>query len=208
MLILGVIVRIRSSFIALLWVFFASIGNALKSKLFSRFRGEYIENSLNHEPNFSLIVSDSKWLLFHIFILGLPFVQCFYLIIDALYLFIPIMGRAGGGSHAEILIAFMVSSMFATLFSFVVPLVLLVRGAERIFSLLTGLFLISLAALILTPLGFPYSGEHGALAPQRFMMAVRIFFKFTSIYLRSESNPFNTGRNNVKIDTCLLYLNH
>lgn len=105
--------------------------------------------------------------------MGLPFVQCFYLIIGALYLFIPIMGRAGAGSHAELLIAIMVSSMFANLFSFVVPLVLLVKGVERIFSLLTGLFLMSLAALILTPMGFPYSGEQGALAPQRFMMAVR-----------------------------------
>lgn len=105
--------------------------------------------------------------------MGLPFVQCFYLIIGALYLFIPVMGRAGAGSHAELLIAIMVSSMFANLFSFVVPLALLVKGVERIFSLLTGLFLISLAALILTPLGFPYSGEQGALAPQRFMMAVR-----------------------------------
>lgn len=62
--------------------------------------------------------------------------------------------------------------MFSTLFSFAVPLVLLVKGVERIFSILTGLFWISLALLILTPLGFPYSGETGYLAPQRFMIAV------------------------------------
>ncbi|KAJ8925688.1 hypothetical protein NQ315_009535 [Exocentrus adspersus] len=151
-LLLGVIVRIRSSFIALIWVFFAALGNILKSKLFSKWR-------------------DSKWLLLHISMMGLPFVQCFYLIISALYLFIPIMGRAGSGSHAEYLIAIMVSSLFATLFSFVVPLILLIRKVERIFSLLTGLFLVSLAVLILTPLGFPYSGDLNSLAPQRFMMA-------------------------------------
>ncbi|KAJ8939086.1 hypothetical protein NQ314_011240 [Rhamnusium bicolor] len=114
-----------------------------------------------------------RWLLLHISMMGLPFVQCFYLIIGALYLFIPIMGRAGAGSHAELLIAIMISSLFGMLFSFVVPLILLVRKVERIFSLLTGLFLLSLAILILTPLGFPYSGEMNSLAPQRFMIAVR-----------------------------------
>lgn len=92
------------------------------------------------------------------------------------------MGRAGAGSHAEFLIATMVSILFTFLFSFASPLILLVRGVERIFSLLTGLFLISLAVLILTPLGFPYSGEPTSLAPQRFMIAVSFtifdYFKY------------------------------
>nr|XP_023012163.1 endoplasmic reticulum metallopeptidase 1-like [Leptinotarsa decemlineata] len=150
-LLMGVLIRLRSSFIALIWVFAAALGNVLKSMLFNQWR-------------------DSKWIFLHISMMGLPFVQCFYLMIGALYLFIPIMGRAGAGSHAEYLIAIMVTCMFSTLFTFVVPLGLLVRGIERIFSLLTGLFLLSLAILILTPLGFPYSGEAGALAPQRFMI--------------------------------------
>lgn len=151
-LILGIILRIRSSFIALTWVLFAAIGNILKTKLFGKWR-------------------DSKWLLMHIFLVGLPFVQCFYLIIGALYLFIPIMGRAGGSSQAEYLIATMVSLLFTMLFCFATPLILLVRKVERIFSILIGIFLISLAVLILTPLGFPYSGEPNFLAPQRFMIA-------------------------------------
>ncbi|XP_060528863.1 endoplasmic reticulum metallopeptidase 1-like [Cylas formicarius] len=151
-LFVGIVLRIRSSFIALTWVFFASLGNILKTLLFGRWR-------------------DSKWILLHILVVGLPFVQSFYLIIGALYLFIPIMGRAGAGSHAEFLIAVMVSVLFAMLFSFAVPLILLVKKVDRIFSLLIGLFLISLAFLILTPLGFPYSGDPNVLAPQRFMMA-------------------------------------
>lgn len=151
-LIFGVALRLRSSFIALLWVFSAALGNFLKSVLFSKWR-------------------DAKWLLLHISVFGLPFVQCFYLSVGAMYLFIPIMGRAGAGSHAELVISVLVTSIFATLFSFVAPLGLLVRGIERIFSLLTGLFFLSLALLILTPMGFPYSGEPGALAPQRFMIA-------------------------------------
>ncbi|CAG9762031.1 unnamed protein product [Ceutorhynchus assimilis] len=77
-LFIGILLRIRSSFIALTWVVFASLGNILKSKLFGRWR-------------------DSKWLFLHIFLIGLPFVQNFYLIIGALYLFIPVLGRAGSG---------------------------------------------------------------------------------------------------------------
>lgn len=42
-LLLGVIVRIRSSFIALIWVFFASLGNVLKSKLFGKWRGKSMQ---------------------------------------------------------------------------------------------------------------------------------------------------------------------
>lgn len=39
-LIIGILVRVRSTFIALTWVFFASIGNILKSSLFGKWRGE------------------------------------------------------------------------------------------------------------------------------------------------------------------------
>lgn len=132
---------------------------------------------------------DPKWLLLHIAAVGLPFVQCFYLIIGALYLFIPIMGRSGAGSHAEFLMAIMVSILFNLLFAFASPLILLVKRAERVFSLLTGLFLISVAILILTPLGFPYSGDSSLLAPQRFMIAVRIIYCWHTNVNRSNIGP-------------------
>ncbi|XP_066142542.1 endoplasmic reticulum metallopeptidase 1-like isoform X2 [Euwallacea fornicatus] len=151
-LIIGTLLRYRSSFIPLTWVFFASLGNFLKSKLFGRWRSP-------------------KWYLMHVFLIGLPFVQDFYLVIGALYLFIPIMGRAGAGSHAEYLIAAMISFLFAKMFSFAVPLILLVRKVDKIFKSLIAVFLMSLAVLLLTPLGFPYSGGPNVLAPQRFMIA-------------------------------------
>jgi hypothetical protein len=60
------------------------------------------------------------------------------------------------------------------LFSLQVPLILLVKNPERILSLLSGLFLIAVGLLILTPLGFPYSADPAAPAPQRFMIAVSV----------------------------------
>lgn len=68
--------------------------------------------------------------------------------------------------------AAMMSLLFGKLFCFVTPLILLVRKVDRIFSFLTAIFLMSLAVLLLTPLGFPYSRSSGLLAPQRFMIAV------------------------------------
>lgn len=38
--------------------------------------------------------------------------------------------------------------------------------------MLVGIFLITIGVLILTPLGFPYSGDLSSLAPERFMIAV------------------------------------
>lgn len=45
-----------------------------------------------------------------------------------------------------------------------------------------GIFLITIGVLILTPLGFPYSGDLSSLAPERFMIAVIFIIKFWLIY--------------------------
>ena len=60
------------------------------------------------------------------------------------------------------------------MFFFQVPLILLVKNPSRILSLLGGLFLIAVGLLILTPLGFPYSGDPAGPAAQRFMIAVSV----------------------------------
>ncbi|XP_012263393.2 endoplasmic reticulum metallopeptidase 1-like [Athalia rosae] len=147
-----VILRIRSGFIPLHWVIFPSIGNILREKFFSNWR-------------------DGKWLVYHMGVISLPYIQSFYLALGALYLFIPIMGRSGAGINSEIVIANMISFLFSLLFSFTVPLVLVVENAGRVISIMIGIFLIAVSILILTPLGFPYSGDPLAPAPARFMIA-------------------------------------
>lgn len=57
-------------------------------------------------------------------------------------------------------------------FFFQLPIVLLIRNAERVLSVLMGIFLISIGILILTPLGFPYSGDPTSPAAERFMIMV------------------------------------
>ncbi|KAK4885667.1 hypothetical protein RN001_001938 [Aquatica leii] len=150
-LFVGVILRIRSSFVPLFWTLFPSVGTLLM---------KYLE----HWRGF-------KWLLLYIGIMGLPFVQSIYLLMGALYLCLPIMGRAGAAYNSEVLIAILITYFFSLLVSYVVPLILLIKSVERVFSLLLGVFLLSIAVLILTPLGFPYSGDPNSPAPQRFMIA-------------------------------------
>lgn len=150
-LMIGIILRIRSSFVALFWALFPAVGTLLMN-FFNQWRG-------------------IKWLILYISVMGLPFVQCVYLMISALYLCIPIMGRAGAAYNSEILIGFSVTFLFALLISYVIPLTLLIRNVERVFSLFLGVFLLSLAVLILTPIGFPYSGDPTSPAPQRFMIS-------------------------------------
>jgi hypothetical protein len=60
------------------------------------------------------------------------------------------------------------------MFTLQVPLILLVKNPERILSILSGLFLIAVGLLVLTPLGFPYSADPAAPAPQRFLIAVSV----------------------------------
>ncbi|KAK2579325.1 hypothetical protein KPH14_008277 [Odynerus spinipes] len=151
-LFLCVLFQIRSGFISLHWVLFPAVGNILRLNFFSKWRGW-------------------KWLCYHIGMLSLPYIQSFYLAIGALYLFIPIMGRSGGSINSEVVIANKLSLLFCLLFSFTMPIVILIKNAERVIKVLIGIFLIAISVLILTPLGFPYSGNPLSPAPQRFMIA-------------------------------------
>lgn len=71
----------------------------------------------------------------------------------------------------SLLFLYYIVNLFKYLFQ--MPIVILIKNAERIISVLTGIFLIAIGILILTPLGFPYSGNPLSLAPQRFMIAVK-----------------------------------
>lgn len=61
-----------------------------------------------------------KWLSYYLTTMCLPYIQSFYLAIGALYLFIPIMGRAGSSINSEVVMASMLSVLFCLLLSFTV----------------------------------------------------------------------------------------
>ncbi|KAL6262629.1 hypothetical protein P5V15_005422 [Pogonomyrmex californicus] len=147
-----VLFGIRSGFIPFHWVLIPAVGNIVRHNFFSKWR-------------------DWKWLLYQLGPLTLCYIQSFYLILGALYLFIPLMGRSGSSINSEVVMANMLSIFFCQLLCFTLPVVLLIKNAERITSVIIGIFLIAIAVLILTPLGFSYSGDPLSPAPERFMIA-------------------------------------
>jgi hypothetical protein len=56
------------------------------------------------------------------------------------------------------------------------------KNAERIIYSLFGVFLIATGVLILTPLGFPYSGDPISPAPERFMIVVVHYISNTYLF--------------------------
>lgn len=115
--------------------------------------------------------SNATHVLLNYFLFTLvPFLLCAYLIHCVYLLIIPIMGRSGSGNHAEEVIAFITSTVFTLLFNLLSPLILYVRSPKKVLSLLSTGFLIAILLLVLTPLGFPYSGEASAPTPQRYMV--------------------------------------
>lgn len=161
LLVVTTILKIRSGFISLLWVMFAAVGNLLQQAIYKHNR-------------------DWKWLILHCFLIGIPFIQTFYLNLGAIYMFIPIMGRIGSTFNSEIIVAIMICVFFGIMFSFVTQLILLAENPDLIISLPIGLSFFAIALILLTPLGFPYSGEANALAPQRFVITVSFFLHLSS----------------------------
>jgi len=151
-LLLCTVLHIRSGFVALLWIVFAAVEHFSREFFLKHWRG-------------------GKWFLLHLAALVLPYTQCLYLSLAAARLYIPLMGRAGAGSNAEVVVGLLIGAKFGLLLICVVPLILLVKNPSRILSFLGGLFLIAVGLLILTPLGFPYSADPAGPAPQRFLIA-------------------------------------
>ncbi|XP_055690265.1 endoplasmic reticulum metallopeptidase 1-like isoform X2 [Lutzomyia longipalpis] len=145
---------IRSGFIALLWVVFSAVQSLISNRLFPDAR----KRSL-------------KWLLLYILLLGIPFVQSFYLDLGAIGMFLPTMGRTGSAFNSEIIIAAMICAMFGILFSFFCQLVLVAQFPHILQRIPASFTFLALAVLLLTDLGFPYSGDVTSLAPQRFFIS-------------------------------------
>ncbi|KZC07743.1 Endoplasmic reticulum metallopeptidase 1 [Dufourea novaeangliae] len=95
-----VVFEIRSGFIPLHWVVFPTVGNLLRYNFFNKWRGW-------------------KWLLYYLATMFVPYMQSFYLVIGALYLFIPIMGRSGSSINSEVVMANTLCILFCLLLSFI-----------------------------------------------------------------------------------------
>lgn len=97
LMIISMALGVLSGFIALLWVVFASVYNILHHSLERRTHGW-------------------RWLFSYILLIGIPFLQAFYLGLGAVNMFLPIMGRTGSAFNSEFIISLLMSAIFTFLF--------------------------------------------------------------------------------------------
>uniref|UniRef100_A0A8D8VNW2 FXNA-like protease n=1 Tax=Cacopsylla melanoneura TaxID=428564 RepID=A0A8D8VNW2_9HEMI len=143
---------VGSVMVPLIWILSLSLFSILRS----------LHPSLSLNPVSSLLC----FLLFSL----VPYMLCSYLIYCVLLLIVPIMGRSGSGNHAEEVISFLTTTIFSLLFNLMTPCILFVRSPKKVLSSLGTIFFVSILLLVLTPLGFPYSGELSSPTPQRYMI--------------------------------------
>jgi len=54
--------------------------------------------------------------------LVLPFTQCLYLNLGATALYVPLMGRAGAGNNAEVVVGLLIGAKYGLLFTCIVSI--------------------------------------------------------------------------------------
>ncbi|XP_063540781.1 endoplasmic reticulum metallopeptidase 1-like, partial [Cydia strobilella] len=95
----------------------------------------------------------------------LPALQTGYVALDALTMFVPIMGRAGPVPH-DIVMGVVSASLAMAACSWLLPLLSVARKPHRLAVAMLVLQAVALVAVLLTPLGNPYSPTR----PQRLMV--------------------------------------
>ncbi|XP_061721042.1 endoplasmic reticulum metallopeptidase 1-like [Cydia pomonella] len=96
---------------------------------------------------------------------ALPALQTGYVALDALAMFVPIMGRAGPVPH-DIVMGVISASLAMAACCWLLPLVAVARKPHRLAAAMLALQAVTFAAVLLTPLGNPYSPTR----PQRLMV--------------------------------------
>lgn len=90
-----------------------------------------------------------------------------YLTVMAFSLFIPITGRMGATQNPDVIIGLFAALLCILSSSYVTQAIVLIRNPWKIVVPLCGLYVIMVLAVIITPLGFPYSANPSAPSPQR-----------------------------------------
>ncbi|KAK6643611.1 hypothetical protein RUM43_005121 [Polyplax serrata] len=167
-----IVLKIRSGYVAWMWVFGPCIGILLH---------RLVKSPLDRGP-------DWKWLIYLLLSVSLPVVQHANMQFGCLALFIPIMGRSGTSLNSEVVIALFANVTFGMLFAYVIPVVILVENPKKIFACMSGIFLAALLLHLFTPLGFPYTGDVLRPRPQRYMLVntERSFYDTKGVQLNSE----------------------
>lgn len=148
LLMIGTLFGIRSTFMLMLVVLFPALSNFILS--LSRWR---------NKTHLWLMVYLSSNIPTITFIL--------YHTVMAFGLFIPITGRIGPNKNPEIIIGAFSVLLCVLSSSYVTPLIILVKNPWRTLMGASVLHILTVLAILVTPVGFPYSAKPSAPTPQR-----------------------------------------
>lgn len=151
----------RIGYIAMILLFFSLISNSIIALM-------GIQNSVN------------KWLYVHMGcqVLVVLWTSHFYHLL--INVFIPISGRSGAANNPDKTIGLICCATVLFMTSYLTPLVLLLKSCKKLFTVLFGVFGISLLLITFTHFGFPYRDDSNGMTPraQRHFIAVSIFSFF------------------------------
>jgi len=146
--------RLKSSFFCMTWVLFPSLGRYFLDRV-------YDKSPATRRPR------DNFWLLLHLLSILLPLLMNMYLIFTAFTMFIPIMARSGSSLNPDLIIGFKAAGMTLATISFICPLAVVMNKPQNVIMTLYCVTFATIAAVLFTSLGFPYSSDPSNLAPHR-----------------------------------------
>ena len=182
--------RLKSSFFCMSWVLFPSLGRTILDSMY--------DSSPTKRRQ-----KDKTWLLIHLLSLLLPLILNMYLIFTTFTMFIPIMSRAGSSINPDLIIGYKAAGMTLATISFICPLAMVMNKPVNVITTLYVVTLTTMAAALLTQLGFPYSNTPSSLAPHRALVihTDRQFYNRLGELESQDSGYFmvNLDRNSPKI---------
>lgn len=136
--------------------------------------------------------SVSTWLLVYMLSFIPHIVNTINMSARILNLFIPLMGRFGPSQNPDLFVGMLFSLVFIYIIIFLIPAFLMIAKPFTLLGALLVIHIVSLTAIIFTPIGFPYGNDPLAPTPQRFSVihTDRVFYELNSL---NESQRGDSG---------------
>ncbi|KAK5648927.1 hypothetical protein RI129_003819 [Pyrocoelia pectoralis] len=147
---------------------------------------------------FSISRTMKKWLIVYVLGMVLPTMFLMQHALQIIIIFISVYGRLGPDKNSEVRLGILVVVLTILTISYYMPLITLVRKPMALVMTLTLMFVIYVI-ILMTPFGFPYSGNPESPAPQRYYIyhMKRIFRNDSNEIFKNDSGFYllNSDRN-------------
>eukprot|EP00094_Tigriopus_californicus_P008285 TCALIF_07981-PA protein Name:"Similar to ermp1 Endoplasmic reticulum metallopeptidase 1 (Xenopus laevis)" AED:0.31 eAED:0.31 QI:0/0.9/0.90/0.90/1/1/11/658/673 len=184
------LLRLKSSFLCMLWVLFPLIGRTVSERFYDR-------SAADKKPK------DWKWVAILLISISFPMLLNMKLMHSAFVMFIPIMGRSGSVLNPDLIIGYKTVALTLGTLSFLCPLTMVVRRTSSILTALYMTVILTCLAVLFTPLGFPFSADKSFPTPHRDLIihTSREFYDQSGSMIKTDAGyfVFNLDRHSPKV---------